>query len=462
MKQNLHIKGAQSLSLTPRLQQAIQLLNMSCQELGEFVAAQVAENPLLILGDQNGDTFGENPSNPTSLGMGDDDGWLGSYSQETRKDFSHGDDYSPFEGKTEKSLTDILLDQLYVSFKEAEPRFVGEYIIYNLNENGFLELTSKEIAQSLGVKKALVDRVLGVLKSFEPVGICAQNLQDSFKVQLKEKGQLNDTLEKFIDHLHLLTEVSLSKIAQKINLTLEECQDYLGLIRGLNPKPAQGYDHLMGINITPEVFMVKNFQGEWEVSLNEDAQPNLTIDKNYHYELREKLKNHGDKHYLSERYGHAYWLTQALKQRAINLLLVAKAIVKYQQGFFEKGYEAFRPLTLKQVAKQIDVHESTVSRITNSKYMATPFGTLPLKFFFSAAISPLFDEGTLSAKRIQESMREIINAEPQDSPYSDDDLVSLLNNRGIAVARRTVTKYRKVMGVGSSVERKRGYELGKR
>jgi RNA polymerase sigma-54 factor len=461
-KQNLDIRTSQSLALTPRLQQAIQLLQMSVQELSAYVASQVEENPLLqqegsdiLLTDLTAPII-EHPTRE------DDDEYMDAHIEDL---YINGvsepgdDDFTYFEGKSEKSLTDILLEQLYISFTDPQECLIGEYMIHSLNDYGFLEMDCSEIAETLGVDIADVERVLSRMQTFEPLGIFARNIKECFRIQLDHSGELTESMVNLLENLELLGTQPLPKVAKSINLTVDLCQNLLEKLRHLNRKPLDCESQVSIETVIPEVIMVRQIDGSWGVELNPEALPKVYVDSDYYHDLKHNLVRSSEKSYISERYSHAQWLINSINQRCETLLKVTREIIKHQQGFFEKGYSAFRPLTLKQVADVLDIHESSVSRITTSKFLETPYGILSLKFFFSAAISPIYEDSSLSARRIQEAMRELLKAESAQSPYSDDDIVTLLNNQGMAVARRTIAKYRKVLKIPSSVERRRAYEL---
>jgi RNA polymerase sigma-54 factor len=464
-KQNLDIRASQSLALTPRLQQAIQLLQLSALELNTFVASQVDENPLLT--HENSDmliqslTLCDNQAHPTPE---DDDGAMDAYTQHLHTDglMGHGHDDNtppPYEGKTEESTMAYLLEQLHITFTDPQSRLIGEFIIYNTQEHGFLEITPDEIASILNVTPATVETVLATMQTFDPPGIFARSIKECFRIQLHQAGTLTPAMVTFLDNLERLGTQPLAKVAKTIQLSVETCQNLLDQLRVLNRRPLEGGGNMAMQPVEPDVLMYKNTNGQWDVELNSQALPRVYINSEYYHNLQHGIMPHHAKQYVKERLSHAQWLIHAINQRCETLVNVAREIIRHQEGFFEKGYSAFRPLTLRHIAQATGLHESTVSRITNAKCIATPYGTLSLKFFFSAAISPIYEDSSLSARRIQESMRTLFKTEPAAHPYADDDIVSLLNNQGMAVARRTIAKYRHVLQVPSSVERKRAYEL---
>lgn len=461
INQNIEIKANQTLAMTPRLQQAIQLLQLSVVELNAYIQTQVEENPLL----QKVEISLNNESNiearSPNVDYNIDEDWKEGGGSEDTLLFGNGnsEEYDPLINVCQqRTLTEHLLEQLII-FEDPLDKAIGEFLIYHLNTAGFLEIELEEIAKDFAVDLNKVKYILSVMQGFEPTGVFAKNLIECFQLQLKERGLLSYEMDCFLDKVHMLTSHPLQKIAKAAFISVEKCHEFIKILRTLSPKPADGFLKTEPQILIADVNMKRNEIGEWTPYLNAEAMPHIIIKSDYYHDLKNKIKLKEDHQYMNERFSHAQWLVQSLTQRAQTLLLVSLEIVRHQQAFFDHGYNYFKPLNLKKIAEALNIHESTVSRITTSKYISTPRGIFSLKFFFSSSVSPLYENEAVSSKRIQEAIRNLVRSEATHAPLSDDAIVVKLDQMGLNVARRTINKYRKILCIPSSTQRKRFYEL---
>ena len=335
-------------------------------------------------------------------------------------------------------------------------------LINSLNAYGYLEVDAAEIAEQFGAELELVEKMIAVMQRFDPIGIFSRNVEECLRVQLQEKNALTPKMDLLLQNIDGLLQGSPSVLARKCKLSIEELQKCLSELRELNPRPSSGF--LMNTyddNVIPDGFIHKNADDEFVFELNMNTLPQILLNSPYYNELRGKLKKPDEKQFLQAKYAHANWLMQALNQRLVTLKRVASAIVQHQQEFFSKGMHGLKSLTLKTIADQLDMHESTVSRITTAKYISTPRGTFELKFFFSQSITSISEgQDDVSAKSVQNAIADLVSKESQIAPLSDEQLVSKLGEKGMLVARRTISKYRKILRIPSSQERRNYYTLG--
>lgn len=457
-KQTLDIRTAQVLTMTPRLQQAIKLLQLSQQELHAFLEQQVLENPLLMEHEEQVDLSLDLPIKNEGF---EENNYLDEYEHDSLVFDTHGAaPESPLANLVSQptSLREHLLQQLAITVTDPKLFKLGEHLIDSINAYGFLEEDVSSISERFNLPIQEVENLLRIMQTFDPPGIFAKSLADCFAIQLKEQGAFSKTMERLLSHLNHLTQVPLKQFAKEVGVGLEECQDLISSLRNLSPQPTANFDHIPIQIVIPDVYVKYDPDKRWTVALNQKVSPKIQLNQSYYEALREKVYHRDEKGYVNAQYSHAHWLLGALEQRTSTLLRVAQEVVNQQQGFFDFGFSEFKPLSLKQVAEALDIHESTVSRITTSKYIATPRGIFDLKFFFSSAVKQntlLRKDETASSKSIQEKIKEMIRQEDPKEPLSDDGLVEQLLLQGITVARRTVTKYRKILKIPSSFERKR-------
>lgn len=450
--------------MTPQLQQAIKLLQMNNMELSEVVEEELAKNPLLEkqepdpseeMSADNSDQSGDRQESiPDDFDAGSAMKTIGSGGAQN---FDNPE--TSFENTlgSEKSLRDHLIDQIQVAFNEPKDLMVAALLIDQLDETGYLRENVTELSESLGCSNERIERLLGVMKQFDPTGVFAENLQECLKLQLEEQGKWDEPMKILLEHLDLLATHDMKALAEKCGVNSTYLQDMIDEVKSLNPKPAGDFDHLVVQTAIPDVLMKrlpKNVGGGWRVELNTSTLPRVLVNNQYYKEVAKTATQKKDKEYLKNQLDNANWLVRAMDQRAQTILKVAAEIVEQQDAFFNFGIEFLRPLTLKDIAEVVDVHESTVSRVTNNKYIGTPRGIFELKYFFSTAL--VSEDGTAhSAESIKAKIQNLIDAETVKTILSDDKIVDLLKEDGIDIARRTVAKYREAMHIPSSVQRRK-------
>jgi len=485
LKQNL--KLAQQLIMTPQLQQAIKLLQLSRQELVEAINQEMEENPLLEeISQEEGneeqvyEEVAENVvsverENVKSLEHTEEINVEKGAGAEEFDWASYLEDYGPvgvtYGGKdgeetswdnvlTEgQSLTKHLTWQMTLSsFSEDEERVCNQ-IIGNLDQNGYLCASVPEIAQLENVSEEFVEEVLKKVQEFDPPGIAARNLQECLLIQSRMLGVKNKIIETIIREF--LKELELKNyvhIAHKLKVPLKEVELAVLLISSMNPKPGSIYSEEKTQPVIPDVYVIKSGD-DYKIVLNDDGLPRLRI-SNFYREIMAGLSSHGHheaengKKYIKDKVQSATWLIKSIQQRQNTIYKVAESIVKFQRDFFEKGIDSLKPLVLRDIANDIDMHESTISRVVNNKYMHSPQGIFEMKYFFGSSIKRTSD-GTIASKSVKEEIRQIINSEQPKKPYSDCEIVDLLKAKGINIARRTVAKYREMMGILPSSKRKK-------
>jgi len=355
----------------------------------------------------------------------------------------------------ETTLADHLAEQLAVAFTAQSDRMIGQYLIDLVDEAGYLPADLGQAAERLGAEQADVDAVLEVLQRFDPPGICARNLSECLAIQLRELNRYDPAMQALVEHLDLLAKRDLAALRKVCGVDDEDIADMIGEIRRLDPKPGLKFGSARLQAMVPDVYVRPGPDGGWHVELNSDTLPRVLVNQTYYSELSKTIKKDGDKSYFTDCLQNATWLVRALDQRARTILKVATEIVRQQDGFFTHGVAHLRPLNLKAVADAIQMHESTVSRVTANKYMATNRGTFELKYFFTASIASADGGEAHSAEAVRHHIKQLIDAEDANAILSDDTIVERLRASGIDIARRTVAKYREAMRIPSSVQRRR-------
>ena len=494
LSQRLELRQSQSLVMTPQLQQAIKLLQLSNIEVAEFVEHELESNPLLEHDQGTAPGAEEAGSGTTDPGADQtepetDRDTLDLATAETLPDqaeapldtdFQDLFDGSPAEepyasgpaasggsgpangdgASLEQRLSEgltlrqHLLDQLAVELVDPVERLIGVHLIDMLDEAGYLVGSLQELADLLGCSLERAEAALATMQRFDPSGIFARDLKECLAIQLAERDRLDPAMAILLDHLDLVAQRDQAKIMKLCGLDAEDVTDMVAELRALNPKPALAFDTSPAEAIIPDVLMQARPDGVWHIELNPETLPKVLVNTRYHAEVRSRARTREERDYLTDRLQQANWLVKALHQRATTILKVATEIVRQQSAFFQKGVEHLRPLTLRDVAEQVELHESTVSRVTANKYIATPRGTLELKYFFTAAISGLGGQDH-SAEAVRHRIRQLIDQETAEKVLSDDTIVSILHGEGIDIARRTVAKYREAMRIPSSVQRRR-------
>ncbi|MEN2978621.1 RNA polymerase factor sigma-54 [Tistrella bauzanensis] len=367
-----------------------------------------------------------------------------------------GDDEG-FEARTSQSITlsRHLEDQVAVEIPHGIDRAIATVLIGLLDENGYLTASPAEAAQMMGVEPERVEAVLVRLKGLDPTGVFARDLAECLALQLAERDRLDPAMQALLAHLDLLAQGDRARLRRVTGVDDDDLDDMVREIRALDPRPGLCYGAEPMQTVVPDILLKPRPDGGWQIELNPETLPRVLIDHAYATVISSQVKSKVERDYVSERMQTASWLVKALDQRARTILKVAGELVRQQDGFFAHGIRHLRPLTLRDIADAIGMHESTVSRVTANKYMTTPRGLFELKFFFTAAIATADGQGSVSAEAVRHRIKEMIDSESGTAILSDDKLVELLSADGIDIARRTVAKYREGMGIGSSVQRRR-------
>lgn len=486
----LDIRQTQSLVMTPQLQQAIKLLALSNLEIETFIAEELDRNPLLEAGGEEGGAEPEpaapeprdGPADSSELlqaggeahgeaaldvdftaetfhhdsaadAMGGTDGSLGLAGTGGGGMGEDGPDFDSF-ADTSLSLADHLLAQAGAAVDGAD-LFIAQHLIDQIDECGYLTVPLLDVANRLGVPLARVEAVLAVIQTFDPTGVGARDLAECLALQAKEADRYDPCMARLIDNLDLVARGDLGRLKRICEVDDEDLADMVRELRNYDPKPGCRYGAEPTLAVTPDLFVTRRGPG-WAVEINAATLPRLLVNRAYYVELASGTKgSKAGKAWLSECLASANWLLKALDQRQRTIIKVASEIVKQQEAFFLHGVAHLRPLTLRQVADAIEMHESTVSRVTSNKYLSCARGLFELKFFFTSAIQSADGGEAVSAEAVKSAIKALIGAEDPKKILSDDTLVELLNAKGFDIARRTVAKYREAMGIGSSVQRRR-------
>ena len=466
---DLTIEQTQKLTMTPELIQAIQILQFNTQELDEFVQEELMQNPVLEFDRNSEERPREEVTRTEELdakACEKDDFDLREkikeaeyddisykqweYSRDSESEYS----YEQFVSKDE-TLEDALLLQLTFSSLKGDDLKIGRFLVEAIDDNGYLTMSAEEAARALGTDLYKVEEVLDVIQTFEPAGVGARSLKECLIIQLAAKGLLDDTVEYIImNHLEDLGENKLSRVAKVLGLPVTQIQMVCDLIRSLEPKPGRCFSSGNSVKyITPDV-TVEKIDGSYQVITNEYSVPRLMVSPYYSNLARAAVDDAELNKYLNEKYNAALWLIKNIEQRKNTIFNVVDAVIRHQKDFLDNGNQHMHTLTLKQVADDLGIHESTVSRAINGKYMQTPRGVFEIKYFFSSGVTGSDGEG-VSSNSIKSMIKEIIDSEDPKNPYSDQDMVAMLSERGIEISRRTVAKYREGLNILSSSKRRR-------
>jgi len=475
----LDIRQTQSLVLTPQLQQAIKLLQLSNLELEAVIAEEMAKNPLLEGGSRDGD---EAPADAVTSPAADSDDEPASPGADELMVGSDGIEDAPldFDWQSEALETDSASDVFTSTGGEDGPDFermeyvadslaehllgqlhgvsgqVGELaraIAEMLDETGYLTVDLRDVADATGSPLATLQQALAIVQDLDPAGVGARNLAECLALQAKAVDRYDPAMARLIDNLDLLAKGRMADLKRICGVDDEDLADMVRELRAYDPKPGCQFGERSSDAVTPDVF-VRRGKGGFAVELNQATLPRLLVNRRYYQELRSGPGDKASRAWLSECLASANWLVKALDQRARTIVKVVSEIVKRQQGFFEKGVSAMKPMTLREIAEAIEMHESTISRVTSNKYLLCDRGLFELKYFFGSGVSSTEDGGEgAAAEAVKAAIREIIDNEVD--VLSDDAIAGLLKRRGFDCARRTVVKYREAMGLGSSIQRRR-------
>lgn len=471
LSQKLQQKQTTSLALTPQLRQAIHLLTLSNLDLAQHLGQEIMENPLLELEGRQEDFEGssntnkeeewDDPASQTHENLwgndSDADRWAGGGRREDGS-FDFVEDGASAQGE---SLVAHLTSQIHIRLTSPRDKIMAAHLVADLDEAGYLTTPLEVLAGQLGVEAPLLEEVLRKVQRFEPAGVFARSVSECLSLQLEQRRALTPALVRFLSHLPLLGEGRAQELMRKAKITQEELSSHLQLLRSLDPKPGLAFAAADAHAIIPDLFVTWNAPEErWDVRFNEATVPKVLIDTGYYARVWEK-GNREIQSYLKERMSSANWLLKALDQRAQSILKVASVLIARQSAFLREGVAALIPLTLKEVASELDIHESTVSRVVQNKYMRTPRGTFEMRMFFSHAVASMQDAETLAATSVRQTLARLVEGENPQDPYSDDQLVQKMAEAGVDVARRTIAKYRGILKIPSSYDRKRAFEMAR-
>ncbi len=502
----LELRQGQQLAMTPQLQQAIRLLQLSNLELAEFVDTELERNPLLERDEQT--LHGKSQEEPTPEpaeeprnGEGEgDDAWLDlrqpvedksggldadfgnvfqepgtgepvngaisgmSWSTVTQRMHNGGDDDANPEAfvANEVSLRDHLAAQLPLAVSTPIERMIGHYLIDLVDEAGYIPADLASLAERLGASLELTESVLTKLQTFDPPGIFSRSLAECLALQLKDQNRYDPLMARLLANLDHLANRNISALKRAVGVDMEELAEMIQEIKRLDPKPGLKFSSVQLQPVVPDVIVRSAADGGWHVELNSDTLPRVLVNRTYYTRIAKTAVSEKDKGYLYDCLQTANWLVKSLDQRARTILKVAEQIVRQQDAFFMYGVQHLRPLNLRTIADAISMHESTVSRVTSNKYIATPRGIFELKYFFTSAIASSADGEAHSSESVRHRIRQLIDAEGAEDVLSDDQLVDRLRGEGVDIARRTVAKYREAMRIPSSVQRRRDKRLEER
>lgn len=496
----LELRQTQTLVITPQLQQAIRLLQLSNLELHTFLEREIEQNPFVEWDESpaadaerrtDAEAAGQpstsealpdiadpiaagfqdagDPLPPSTRPLDDHDGdgfdigadtGPGAYEGLSMRGpsgaaTSGGENWMEDVVAQPTSLRDHLREQLQLAVADPARRLTGEYLIDQVNDAGYFTGCIEDIAERLESPVKWVEDVLAIIHRFEPAGVGARNLAECLALQLKDRNRYDPAIAKLLDNLELLASHDFARLRRVCAVDQEDLMDMVSEIRALDPKPGMQFGSSRIEAIVPDILVSANPHGGWQVSLNPETLPRISINQKFYASARRGAKSEQDKLYLQGCLSTANWLARSLDQRRRTMLKVAREIVKQQAGFFEHGVRGLKPLSLRDIADQIAMHESTVSRVTSNKYMQTPRGTLELKYFFTSAIGSAQPGESHSSEAVKHRIKQLIDAESPRRILSDDKIVDVLRAEGIEIARRTVAKYREIMRIPSSVQRRR-------
>jgi len=471
IQQRLHTKLVQKLILTPSLQQAIKLLPMSTLELSDLLNQEMVENPMLeevpTEDLQPADALAQEQEKPAVEATAKSDAWddqdyeyfFGDYLDDGYRPRAPQEvrELPPIENtlSTSTSLTDHLMWQLSMQSDDPKIREIGSAIIGNLDDDGNLVASFDELAAMGPWPVADVERALKVVQGFDPVGVAARDLQECLLLQLRHVGLQGTITEKIVlEHLRLLQNHQVPEIARKLGVQIDDLKEHIEIIRHLDPKPGSRYNPSQSQYVIPDVYIIK-VEDQYVAVLNEDGLPQMRISPVYRRLLDKGAADNNDetRAYVKDKFRSALWLIKSVEQRQKTIHKVANSIINFQRDFLDHGIEHLRPLVLRDVANDIGMHESTVSRVVTNKYMHTPQGVFEMKYFFHSGISSSYGE-SVSSVTIKQRIRKIIENEDPRKPLSDSKIVSILQREGLVLARRTIAKYREELKIPTSNQRK--------
>jgi len=496
----LDLRQSQSLVMTPQLQQAIKLLAASNLEIETFIGEALEANPLLEAGAVSSENTGD-PGEPDDIpreeftadqliaqGGGEGDAPLdidaGALDRdrdtgdgETHSRSASTDDWggasasggaSAIGGElpdieatraAEVTLGEHLLSQIGAAVRDKQQGFIARHLIGLIDDAGYLPFDLRDVAYDLGATLDAVEEALGAVQTLDPSGIGARSLAECIAIQAREADRYDPCMARLIDNLELVAKGEVARLKRLCDVDDEDFADMLRELRSYDPKPGLAFAPASDSAIVPDILLTPNDESGWDIALNEETLPRLIVNRDYYVELNESGSADPEAQgWLKEKLADAHWLIRALDQRQKTILKTAAEIVKKQDGFFRRGVSELRPLTLREVAEEIEMHESTVSRVTSNKYLHCERGCFELKYFFSSGVGSSDGEGA-SSEAIKARIKALTDAEDPKKVLSDQKLVDLLKEEGFDLARRTVAKYREAVGIGSSAQRRRAKKL---
>ena len=488
--QRLELRQSQTLVMTPQLQQAIKMLQLSNLELNALVETEIEENPLLERGerepedraDSGTEAAGDGPAigdAATSLaeplateGISEAvDDWRAAAGEEgdgtaeiagdgswrTHNGGGYSGDLPGIDQSASRprTLREHLIEQIGADLPDQADRVIALHLLDQLDEAGYLQGGLDGAAERLGCAPERIERVLARIQEFDPPGVFARDLAECLALQLRDRNRLDPAMQCLLDNLPLLAARNASALMRICGVDAEDLAEMVAEIKCLDPRPGFAFDPPLAQPVVPDILMRAQSDGGWAVELNAETLPRVLVNNRYYARVSRTTLRKADREYLTDRLQAANWLVKALHQRAVTILKVATEIVQQQEGFFRNGVQSLRPLILRDIADAIGMHESTVSRVTTNKYIATPRGLFELKYFFTSAIAASRGGDAHSAEAVRFRIRSLIDGEPSDGTLSDERIVELLQQDGVDIARRTVAKYREAMRIPSSVQRRR-------
>lgn len=502
----LALRQTQALVMTPQLQQAIKLLQLSNLEVVAFVEQELEQNPLLAREGENEDAAAEagdaregfdmartdgeargvdpTPSAPSLLDPVADDGagesgsmpaseagveaegddWhigaASAWRSGGRSDFAGADGGHGVTASRPKTLREHLLEQVNIDIGDPADRIIAVHLVNQLDPTGYLPPDLASVADALNCPPARIDAMLERLQQFDPPGVFARSLRECLAIQLRERDRFDPAMAKMIEHLDLLARRELTTLARLCGVDRADLADMIAEVKSLDPKPGEVFDEGPAPPVIPDVLLRSAPGGGWLVELNPDTLPRVLVDQRYHARISRQKLTKPEREFVAEKLQSANWLVKSLHQRAQTILKVASEIVRQQDAFFRRGVQHLRPLVLRDIADAISMHESTVSRVTSNKYLAAPQGIYELKYFFTSAIASVDGAAAHSSEAVRSRIRALIQSERPMEVLSDDRIVDALRGEGVDIARRTVAKYREAMRIPSSVRRRRDKLFG--
>lgn len=463
--QRLGLRQGQTMVMTPQLQQAIKILQLPAIELSTYIEEILEKNPFLMEEEDISSQQQLQQPKIKKIEGNASSGYVGQgtgipYNSKYRTNVL--DPVAAYAVAPKETLQEHILRQIHIDIKDTAKQKIAERLAEDIDKNGYLVSDLAVVARELQCTKRQVEDTLHMLQGFEPPGVFARNITECFMLQLKDKDRCDPVMQKFVEHIDLLASFEWGKLQKLCGVTKEEFNDMLHEVHGLQPMPGSDFsDEIVG-TVQPDVLLEQKKDGNWFLVLNPNVLPRVLVNRDYYAEIKGKLVD-GDiqgKKFVSEHIQSAHGLVRALDQRAKTILKVATEIVKRQQAFFDKGVLYLHPLKLSEVAQVLNIHESTVSRVVNNKFMATPRGIFELRYFFSSALPTYGGNGDTVNKAVKYRIAQIMEEEKKRGyVLSDEEISHKLQRDGIKIARRTVAKYREAMQIGASSQRKRKYRL---